>query len=323
MYRAHWWLLVLSFALFASVFSIDPSIASASSENQSSTTATIRLPGHVLPALAKATIVPSSTKSDSDPITLTLVLKHDDQVGFDRFLHDLYEPKSPRFHHFLTQRQIADRFGPSRADYDSVRSYFRASGFRLLKGSVNRLTLEVRGTRGAAERALMTSISDYRIDGRTFHANTNDPALPAQLATHVQAIAGLSNLQKPHHALVGAAITCGAALLTTPACYLTAPGQQAFDFSACVTAIASKNTYTFANGCTVTPGVVRPLSSPSVPWTQLDGTGQTIGLLEFDTFAQSDVVNFLALAGQPSSLISQLSVVPVNGGVASPGPDQT
>jgi hypothetical protein len=54
-----------------------------------------------------------------------------------------------------------------------------------------------------------------------------------------------------------------------------------------------------------------------------DGSGQKIGLLEFDTFNTSDVSNYLALAGASATQINQLSVKPVNGGVASPGIDES
>jgi len=37
----------------------------------------IRIPGHVLPALSKATIVPSKSEAGTQPVTLTLILKRD------------------------------------------------------------------------------------------------------------------------------------------------------------------------------------------------------------------------------------------------------
>ena len=49
---------------------------------------------------------------------------------------------------------------------------------------------------------------------------------------------------------------------------------------------------------------------------------QKIGLLEFDTFHNSDVQDFLNLIGNPSSL-SQLSETSVNGGVATPGASES
>ena len=52
------------------------------------------------------------------------------------------------------------------------------------------------------------------------------------------------------------------------------------------------------------------------------GTGQTIGLVEFDGFQMSDVSDYLSLTGYPSSELSNLSVVSVNGGIATPGASQ-
>src|ERR1700722_3812513 len=94
------WLLVSS---FVSIFLARPSIANATLGHPTEAKpATVRLPGHVLPALAKASVVPSAAKSESEPITLTLVLKRDNQPAFERYLHDLYDPHSKNFHKFLT-----------------------------------------------------------------------------------------------------------------------------------------------------------------------------------------------------------------------------
>ena len=139
----------------------------------------VRLPGHVLPALTKATLVPSSNpKNENAPITLTIVLKHDDQAGFERYLHEIYDPHSKNFHHFLSQNQIADRFGPSRSEYRHLAAYLRKNGFEVTGGSKNRLTLSVRGTRGQAQNAFDLRISSYRIGKRIFFANDRDPAVP-------------------------------------------------------------------------------------------------------------------------------------------------
>src|SRR5271156_2623431 len=155
----------------------------------------VRIEGHVLPALSKATLVPSGSKSDTRPITLTIVLKRDHQAQFERYLHDVYDPHSKVFRHFLTQRQIADRFGPSRQVYDTVLRYLRASGLALIAGSRNRLTL--RGTRADAERTFDVRISNYTLGKRSFYATDREPALPLRLAGRIQSVAGLSNLASP------------------------------------------------------------------------------------------------------------------------------
>ena len=52
------------------------------------------------------------------------------------------------------------------------------------------------------------------------------------------------------------------------------------------------------------------------------GAGQTIGLVAFSSIQTSDVANWLAFAGLPASLLSQVSQVSVNGGAAL-GPDES
>ena len=65
------------------------------------------------------------------------------------------------------------------------------------------------------------------------------------------------------------------------------------------------------NGKTKDPGA----------WLALDGTGQTVGLLEFDTFQLSDVSDYLSLFPTIPAKIANVSQVHVGGG-ATPGPNQ-
>src|SRR5580704_13490805 len=326
------WLVVCLFVLL--------SITSAHAMPASSETGAVGLPGHVLPALAKATLVPSKPESDAQPITLTIVLKRDDQTGFDRYLLEIYDPHSKYFHHYLSQEQIADRFGPSPRDYFSVLDYLRANGFELVQGSANRLTLTVRGRRIDAERVFGTRIADYRIGNDTFYANQGQPRLPAGLAARVQTITGLTNLARPHRAVK--ALRHAICAILGGFCTL-AGGLNQTKLDACHAASEAGNSYDtwyeICSGATPAPTPIferrdasRSIGAPashvkavpavSTPWSSVDGSGQTIGLLEFDTFVQSDVVNSLAFFGQPATLINKLSKVDVNGGVPTPGPDQ-
>ena len=75
------------------------------------------------------------------------MLKHTDQAGFDKYLHDVYDRNSPLFSHFLKPTEVSDRFGPSQGAYNEILDYFTAYGFKLIAGSANRMTLTVSGTR--------------------------------------------------------------------------------------------------------------------------------------------------------------------------------
>ena len=275
-----------------------------------------RLPGHVLPALANATEDMSADRQaeaaeGSRPLTLTIVLKRDDPAGFARYLHNLYDPHSTNFRKFLKQAEISSKFGPSPRTYRRMLRYFRARGFRLVRGSRNRLTLTVQGSQSAAERAFDVRIADYRLGARKFFANNTDPALPLDLGGHVQSIVGLSNFPKPqaaHQAIAEAyaIIFCGFYEISA----FISETEPPLTYGQCITTIKY-----YLNGLhlpNALPLVER--AGPSTP-------SQTIGLVEFDTFRTSDVADYLALIGLPANTISQLSQVHVNGG-APTGPNQ-
>ena len=157
----------------------------------------VRLPGHVLDGLQGAKPLTPAAGAARAPITLTVTLKRTDQAGFERYLHDVYDPHSPLFRHFLTQPEITSRFGPSQRAYDRVLAHLKRSGFALTEGSENRLTLTVRGTRRQAERAFGLGIRDYDVGTRSFYANDRDPLLPVSVGREIHAIAGLTNAGAP------------------------------------------------------------------------------------------------------------------------------
>jgi kumamolisin len=291
----------------------------------------VRLPGHVLSALAHATVVDSGNAgaaADAErQIALTVVLKRDDPDGFQRYLHDVYDPRSPRYHRFLTPEQISAQFGPSRASYSEVLAYFESQGFRLVRGSQNHLTLTVSGTRAAAERALATRLNEYEAGTRRFYANDSDPALPIKVAARTQSVIGLSDLAAPRPEVQ--------AIRSAICAYPTALNVY---FSAEVTKLNGVNV-TLAEEraayqaklklCIAGLGNTRAAYSyipgmdpPPPAWQAVDGTGQTVGLVEFDTFNISDVADYIALVGLPTP-ITNITQKNVNGGVGStPGANQ-
>ncbi len=361
----------------------------------------IRLPGHVLDALSKATMLDrgegqsspkaTGTKAHEQPLTLTFVLKREDQAGFDQYMHDVYDPNSKTYRQFMTQAQLAMRFGPSAAHYGSIVHYLRKSGFTHLERSRNRMTVVARAKRTTVERVFDLRIADYRIGDHTFYANDYDPAMPTIMAAQIQAISGLSDLGAPRrvlenfagicHFLAGndilevggllkilfidltdvelAALLGGFAVAAAPEVIATAVGVGV-SVAACAAVenyaeyakkypnpndpnlppilrgFGQANHYPqYLQGQLSGGGQVRAqrsarsqtqaapaTTSPSTSIVYPDGYGQTIGLLEFDTFNTSDVSNFInyisALGGYAGD-IKNLSVKAVNGGVSAPG----
>lgn len=300
----------------------------------------VRLPDHVPEILAAAT--PVSAAEGANEILLTLVLRRDDVEGFEHYLRDLYDPASAVYRRFLTPGDLADRFGPSKQAYGAVRRYLEANGLELVDESTHRLTLTVRGDRAAAERAFDVQIRDYLLGHQVFYANDRDPAFPADLAPSVAAISGLSNAARPQH--VGGKADGKAVLAGICAAVIT--GLALWLFPTVVGAIAAlvlillcsalvwfagptgvqENVDQFGGGSPA-PGAARTAtvssSTSRLPgsgrFAGAIGTGQTVGLVQFDTFHRSDIEDFLTLFGASLDAMDHLSEVAVDGGVATPG----
>jgi subtilase family serine protease len=149
---------VLSLALAILLLSAFTTCAAASRGKASGAPAMVRLPGHVLSTQQEARVFESTPNSGGQAITLTLTLKRDHQTAFERYLHELYDSHSPKYRHFLTQRETAARFSRSRKSYDAVISYLERHGFKLVQSSKNRMTMTVHATRAEAEHITVRGI---------------------------------------------------------------------------------------------------------------------------------------------------------------------
>ena len=141
----------------------------------------IALTGHVLPALAQATadVAKAATLHGDELLTVTIGLNRTDPDGFAVYLADVYDAASLNFRKFLTPTEVSDRFGPYRPDYEVVKNYFLAHGFRIGEASANRLTVTIRGRRSNVARALAVRIDDYVLGKQKFFSNKSEPSLPA------------------------------------------------------------------------------------------------------------------------------------------------
>lgn len=292
------------------------------------------LEGHVL--TLPDTMAKRAEFSGNQNLSITLVLKRDDEFGFQRLLKDLQDPRSPNHERYLRPSELAERFGPSQASYLALTAFMRSQGFTLVEGSANRLTLSFRGTHDDAQRAFAVSFSEHLVGDKVVFANTTAPSLPAELADKVQAVIGLSNLAQPQPIIIEAINGVFDYIICT-----TQAGLPVFDnasqtgfrpptaeeiakaYASCVserkTARGNNSGGAAASGAATASERIR--GNPG-DWRALDGSGQRIAIIGFDTFVRRDVENYLALMGFPAAQIDRLTRVAVNGG-ATLGATQT
>lgn len=223
------------------------------------------LHGHVVPP------VPHLQKeSDLDPgtdLNLTIGLPLRNQEALATLLQQVYDPSSPNYHRFLTPEQFTAQFSPTAEDYQAAINYAKASGLKVLETTPNRMLLRVSGKVPKIENAFHVKLHNYNhpTEHRTFYATDIEPSVPAEVP--IQDISGLDNFRRPHtryHSKKLANIAGSKALTGTGpfGLYLGDDFRRAY-----------------------------------LPGSSLNGTGQTVGLLQFDGYLASDINTYATMAG--------------------------
>jgi len=216
-------------------------------------------------------------------LNLSISLPLRDREGLTNLLQQLYDPASTNYHRFLTPEQFKERFGPTEPDYEAVVTFARTHGLAVTARHPNRTVLSVRATVADVERAFHVTISEYQhpVESRTFFAPDREPSV--DLATPLLAVGGLDNYVIPHP------------------CMRPMASRQA---GANLTGSGPSGAY-----------VGKDFRAAYVPGAPETGTGQTVGLLEFDSgYYQNDITAYETLAGLPNVPVSPVLLDGYNGG---------
>jgi hypothetical protein len=220
------------------------------------------LPGHVPSALSK--LAPNGRLAATNQLRLAISVPLRDPAGLKDFLAQLYDPASPAFHQYLTPQEFTARFGPTESDYAAVKNFAQTNGLSITATYGNRLVLDVAGPATAVEKAFQITLHTYRhpTEARDFFAPDTEPRVDAALP--VTGISGLNNYQLPHPKL------------HRQTAQVTAKGGSAPDGSSYLG---------------------NDFRAAYVPGVTLRGSGQIVGLLEFDGYYASDIASYESLSG--------------------------
>ncbi len=245
------------------------------------------LPAQVPETIAKLHLQPIGNLAGSKQLHLAIGLPLHNQEMLTNLLQQLYDPASPNYHHFLTPLQFTEMFGPSEQDYQAVLAFAKTNGLAVTATYGNRMLVDVSATAADVEKAFHVKMKLYRhpTENRDFYAPDVEPSVPAALP--VLDISGLNNYGRPHPNYVPSPrVSGGKSLLGS------GPGGAYLgsDF---------RNAY--------------------LPGVSLDGTGQTIALVQFDGYSASDITYYENKAGLPNVtlqnvLLDGFSGVPTGNG---------
>ena len=246
------------------------------------------LPGHVPSAIGTLRLKPAGRLPDSTPMNLVIGLPWRNREALTNLLHDLYDPRSPNFHHYLTPKQFAEEFGPTTNDYEALAAFIQSHGLTVAHRHPNRMLLDVNGPASAVETMLHVHLLTYRhpTESRNFFAPDTAPSLDSPVP--VLDVNGLDNYSTPSSYLhVETNFSAGASSPTAYGGSGPAGFYRGYDF---------RDAYF--------PGVT------------LTGAGQSVGLLEMDGYYPNDVTTYEQQAGLPNVPLQNVYLDSITNNVA-------
>jgi kumamolisin len=230
----------------------------------------------------------TGTVASSKEISLTLGLAANDQAGLAAFVEGVSDPTSPLYKQYLTVQQFAARYGASASAIDAVTSYLTSEGLTVGTVYANHLAIEVTGTADRVENAFGVKLNTYHdaATKRDFYANATDPTVPANIASDIVSVAGLSSYGLRQHYSVAKKVSPSVAARAT----------------ANITPTKARGAYNLT-------------SSISAGY---NGSGKTVGLVEFSAYTASNPAYYNSYYGLGATAAS---VVSVDGGTTDKSGD--
>lgn len=226
------------------------------------------LHGHVPAVIGNLPPLGEYAKTNHLHLAISLPLRN--QAALSNLLAQIYNPASPFYRHYLTPEQFAAEFGPSEHDYQSVVAFANANGLHVTRTWNNRVLVDVEGSVADIERALHTTLKVYQhpTENRIFYAPTQEPSL--DLSVPILHISGLDNFELPRsHGMAKPIVK----------------GQK-----------ASPDAGSGPNG----EYMGGDFRAAYVPDSSLNGSGQSVGLFEFDGYLASDISSYESNSGLPN-----------------------
>ena len=233
-------------------------------------------------------------------LSLALGLPLRNREALTNLLDQLYDPASPNFRQFLSSREFAERFGPTERDYRLLQDFARSNHLALIGIHANRLLLDVNGTVADIERAFHLKLRVYRhpAEPRTFYSPDVEPSVDSRVP--LLSVSGLDDFYVPRPM----ALRPSPVSEPAPRGSSAGPGRRV---QPALDATGSGPAGTFLG---------RDFRAAYSPGVKLDGAGESIGLLELDSYYPSDITAYEDLAGLPRV---PLTNVLVNGFNRAPG----
>lgn len=160
----------------------------ASTAAQASPTGRTTVPG-TKPTWATAA-ADRGAANQAQRVNARVYLAGQDAPGLGAYATEVSRQGSPLYHKYLTPDQYQARFGPTASQVKAVTDWLAAN--KLAVDGVTKHYVSFHGTVDATQRAFSTPLHNYAKDGTTVRAPQRDATVPANVASAVLTVTGLS-----------------------------------------------------------------------------------------------------------------------------------
>ncbi|MDB6057884.1 MAG: hypothetical protein JWO95_1728, partial [Verrucomicrobiales bacterium] len=162
----------------------------------SASAGTKKLQQHVPAAVAR--LHPVARVNAQQSFHLAIGVPLPDQDKLNAFIESLQDATSPNYHQFLTPEKFAEKFGPTKQDYEAVKQFAKAHHLHVTHSHANRLLLDVEANASDVEEAFGVKLHVYNHpkEARTFFAPDSEPNVDANVP--IFHVSGLNNYSLPH-----------------------------------------------------------------------------------------------------------------------------
>ena len=147
-----------------------------------------------VPLGPSSSIAPGSRVIDRDPsspLHVVITLAYTNQSVLSNFLAELSNPKSPVYHHYLTETQFVSDFSPSLSTWDAIVGVVEGAGVSNLTLTPDRVMIAFDASPATVDSLFHTTIRSYEYNGTAYLAPSTPPELPKSLASPLLQIDGL------------------------------------------------------------------------------------------------------------------------------------
>ena len=195
--------------------------------------------------------------------------------NLDATIEQIYNPASPRYRHFLTPAEYNASYAPSAADFRKLLAFVSRSHFVVVATAPNHKFVHVRASAATVNSVFHTTITQYHhpLENRLYYAPSVKPIVDYD--GPILQVSGLDNFQLPTHK--------------------TSSGQPAAPAGGPTPGPQPPGTFAGAD-----------YRAAYAPGTSLDGSGQTLGILQENGYNASDIALYEKVEGLPNVKIQNV-----------------